>query len=181
VHPQLRSSSILARALVLAAGSALLGLGTAALRPGGLRLSRPAPAASCEAPAVEPSLLAPAEAAQLCASERALIADARSSSDFAGGHIAGAVHLPCDATGALSGPAFQHLEDRSLVLVYGTTTDEAMAVARSIARHLPAAGAPKVYALSGGFSAWERAGLACASGPCEGCAASPEHSSSHGP
>jgi len=162
--------AVATRALAICVAGALLGLGLAALRPSGLQLTH-AGGASCEAGAVEPSLLAPDAAASLCAAERALIADVRTDAEFAAGHIANAVHLPCDTRGDVAGAQLAHLADRSLVLVYGTTTADALAVARSIAARLPAGASAKIYALDGGFAAWEKAGLACASGPCEGCGA----------
>ncbi len=164
---------VAARALALAVLGAALGLGATAARTGGLHLSRPAPVAACEDPAIPPVVVAPAEAARVCAAERALIADARPAAAFAAGHIAGAVHLPCDAGGDAASVALAHLADRTVVLVYGAGTADAVAVARSIAQRRGAAGGPKVYALDGGFQAWERAGLACASGPCDDCAAAP--------
>jgi rhodanese-related sulfurtransferase len=145
-----------------------VGLIGSAVRTGGLPRAHTSQA-SCEAPAVEPSVLAPAEAARICATAGALIADARDDAAFAAGHIAGALHLPCDTRGEIAGGALAHLADRPLVLVYGRDTADALVVARSIAQRLPAAGGPRVYVLEGGFAAWESAGLACASGPCEGC------------
>jgi rhodanese-related sulfurtransferase len=167
------TSSLIFRAAGLLALGATLGLVVGAARPGGLQLVAAPRAASCEAPAAAPTLISPAEAAHVCAVSGALIADARIASDYAAGHIAGAVHLPCNAAGELAGAALAHLEDRALVLVYGASTQEALDVATSIARRLPSGGGPKIYALDGGFAAWEKAGLACASGPCEDCAVAP--------
>jgi 3-mercaptopyruvate sulfurtransferase SseA len=169
VHAVHRHASIVVRALALCATGIAVGLIGSLARTGGLPRAHPGQAA-CEAPAIEPALLSPAAAARICATAGALIADARGDADFAAGHIAGAVHLPC-AAGEVAGGALAHLADRPLVLVYGRDTADALLVARSIAQRLPAAGGPKVYALDGGFSAWESAGLACASGPCEGCGA----------
>ena len=159
---------VLGHAGALAAIGVVLGLSAGALRPGGLQLKAAVHEASCEAPATEPTVLSPAAASHLCAEEGVLIADARPANEYASGHIAAAVHLPCDASGDVAGVALAHLGTRASILVYGTTTAEAVAVARAIARRAPAA---RVAALEGGFAAWERAGLACASGPCEGCAA----------
>jgi rhodanese-related sulfurtransferase len=161
--------AVLGRATAIACVGALVGLGLGALREGGLSLHATARVESCEAPVNEPRVLSPKDASQLCAEEGALIADARPAGEYASGHIAGAVHLPCDASGDVAGAALAHLGARASILVYGTATSDAVAVARAIARRAPAA---KVAALAGGFSAWERAGLACASGPCDSCAAS---------
>ncbi len=166
----IRPLVLLGHAAALALLGAGLGLATAALRPGGLELQPVVHEASCEAPQTEPSVLSPIEASHLCAQEGSLIADARPADDYARGHIAGAVHLPCDASGDVAGAALAHLGTRASILVYGSATADALAVARAIARRAPAA---KVAALEGGFAAWERAGLACASGPCEGCDTAP--------
>jgi rhodanese-related sulfurtransferase len=165
--------SLFIRAAVLAIAGAGLGLAGGAARPGGLKLLAAPRAASCEAPAAAPTLISPAEAARICAVSGALIADARTATDYAAGHIAGAVHLPCNTAGELAGATLAHLESRALVLVYGASTQEALDVATSVARRLPAGAGPKIYALDGGFAAWEKAGLACASGPCEDCAVAP--------
>ena len=157
---------IAGRALVLGVAGAAIGLAIGAARPGGLHLAPHVRAATCEAPAVEPKRITPEDAAKLCAERDVLVADARAASDFAAGHIASAVHLPCDAQGDVAAQALAKLGGHSKVLVYGSSTEEALTVARSIAQRSPIA----VYALEGGFAAWERAGLACASGPCESCA-----------
>lgn len=152
------------RALVLAIAGGVLGILIAKARPGGLDWTPRVHAASCEAPAVEPRRVSPSGAASLCARSDVLIADARPATDFAAGHIAGAVHLPCDASGAVATTALGG--DHGAVLVYGAATDDAINVARTIAQRTSA----QVYALEGGFAAWEKAGLACASGPCDECA-----------
>jgi rhodanese-related sulfurtransferase len=163
--------AVTTRALALGVLGGSLGLVLTTARTGLLR-SR-APQTSCETPAVEPRLLSAADAARICATDRALIADTRSDAEYAAGHIAGALHLACDTRGDVAGAALANLADRSLVLVYGVDTASAITVARSIAQRLPLGVGPTVYALEGGFGAWEKAGLACASGPCEGCAAPP--------
>ncbi|MEO6953443.1 MAG: rhodanese-like domain-containing protein [Polyangia bacterium] len=154
------------RAFVLGLTGAALGLAIAAARPGGLHLAPHPRAASCEAPTVEPKRITPADAAKLCADREVLVADARSASDFTAGHIANAVHLPCDAAGDVAAQALAKLGSHKKVIVYGTSTEDALTVARSIAQRSSIG----VYALEGGFAAWEQAGLACASGPCESCA-----------
>jgi rhodanese-related sulfurtransferase len=157
-------SAVTVRALALAGAGAFLGVALAAARPGGLDLKPRVHAASCEAPVVEPKRLSAADAAKMCARTDLIILDARPAADFAAGHIANAVHLPCDASGDVATSALGR--DHGAVLVYGNSTDEAVAVARTIAQRTIA----QVFALEGGFPAWETAGLACASGPCESCA-----------
>ena len=165
-------STIGARALVLLVGSTLLGGGATVFRLGGL--PRPAPQTeSCQAPHVEPQLIGPAEAAQLCAKDRALVADARTDAEYTAGHVAEAVHLPCDSRNVAAATAISQLAERGHLLVYGSSTEQAVAVARSVAQRV--GDRVKVYALRGGFAAWERAGLACASGPCESCISSEGH------
>ncbi len=164
--------SPLVAAAVLALAGALSGLGLAAVRPGGLALApkaRPEVCAGPGAPHVEVARVHPADAARLCGEARVLIADARPAAEFAKGHVAGAVHLPCSATGEAAGAALGALAGYSSLLVYGATTQEAVQVAEGLAaRARP--GGPRVLALEGGFAAWEQAGLACASGPCDQCA-----------
>ena len=163
------------RALLLGLASAALGLAIAAARPGGLHLAPHAREASCEAPTVEPKRIAPSEAAKLCADRDVLVADARAASDFAAGHVANAVHLPCDAAGEIASQTLGKLGAHKKVIVYGSSTEEALTVARSIAQR----SGLDVYALEGGFAAWEQAGLACASGPCESCAVNRSTPESH--
>lgn len=168
----------LAAALALAAAGVLAGLGLGAVRSGGLQLSakpRPEVCAGPGAPHLEVARVLPAAAARLCGESRVLIADARSAEEFAKGHVAGAVHLPCSASGAAAGAALGALQGYSALLVYGASTAEAAQVAEGLAARVQPGG-PRVLALEGGFAAWEQAGLACASGPCDQCAL-PEASS----
>src|SRR5438552_16036688 len=102
---------LLARALVLVAVGAGLGLGGNALRSDGVAVRGYSPPVSCAAaasagaPAVE--VLPPAEAARLCGEPGVLVADTRPPRRFAAGHVAEAVHLPCaepdtEASGVVS-------------------------------------------------------------------------------
>ena len=160
-------------ALLLALAGAALGLGAGALRAGGLQLSPAARAAACEAPdSAKAALVHVADAARLCAERNVLIADARPAGDYAAGHVAGAVHLPCSASGQVAGAALQLVAGAGTILVYGGTTEEAAQVAQGLLARLPAGAGTQVLALEGGFAAWEKAGLACASGPCDNCAVS---------
>jgi 3-mercaptopyruvate sulfurtransferase SseA len=81
------------------------------------------------------------------------------------GHVAGAVHLPCDAGGKSAVEALAHSRAQTIV-VYGASTDDARPVADSLQRRHPDV---RVALLDGGFAAWSAAGLACASGPCDEC------------
>jgi 3-mercaptopyruvate sulfurtransferase SseA len=79
--------------------------------------------------------------------------------------VAGAIHLPCDASGSVASEAMHKLEGAATVIVYGESTDDARPVAASLHRRLH----NRVSLLKGGFAAWNQAGLACASGPCDEC------------
>jgi len=114
----------------------------------------------------EPPEIEPAAAAALCGRPDVVIADTRPAGRYAEGHIAGAVHLPCDAGGRVAADAFARFEGERTIIVYGQTTDEAVPVAASLRRRYHAA---DVRVLRGGFAGWEGAGLACASGPCDDC------------
>src|SRR5689334_16355637 len=102
----------LARAAALLFAGAAIGLAANALRPGGVRLASWTPPAEChagEATALAvPTEMAPAQAAELCGRADVVVADARPAGKFAEGHVAGAVHLPCDAAGQVAADAMAH-------------------------------------------------------------------------
>jgi rhodanese-related sulfurtransferase len=162
----------LVRAAVLVAVGAVAGVAANAIRPGGLR------AGSFEAPAVcdaaeaagAPLEIAPAEAASLCGRPDVVIADARPAARFAEGHAAGAIHLPCDATGSVAAEALAKLDGAKTVVVYGESTADAQPVAASLRRRSHRHDL-RIAVLSGGFAAWASAGQACASGACDDCEA----------
>lgn len=160
------------RALVLTAGASVLGLAINAVRPGGMRIGAYEAPAACDqaAEAGAPLEVPPEEAAQLCGATDVVIADARPASRFAEGHVAGAIHLPCDATGSLATDALKHLEGKRTVIVYGESTEDAQPVAASLRRRYHAPGV-RIAVLRGGFAGWSQAGRACASGPCDECKA----------
>lgn len=158
------------RAAALAGLAAVAGAALDLLRPdGALRAGAAVPPAMCgELPAVlPPETIAVEQAAALCATGQVLIADARDAARFARGHIAGAVHLPCAASGEVLARVPALLQDTRMVLVYADSTAEALAVADGLRRR----GAPglRVVVLEGGFAAWERSGHACLSGACPAC------------
>lgn len=163
--------STLARAVVLVVAGAALGVASNALRPHGLAVSAYAPPTQCTGVAGQtaPPEMAPAEAAALCGQPDVVIADARPAAAFAEGHVAGAVHLPCDAAGQSAVEALAHFERARTIVVYGAASDDARPVAETLARRHARA---RVAVLAGGFAAWSGAGLACASGPCHECKAS---------
>jgi rhodanese-related sulfurtransferase len=110
--------------------------------------------------------MSPQEASALCGEPSVVIADARPAGAFAEGHVAGAVHLPCDADGQAAVEALTHFGRAQTIVVYGSSTEEARPVADTLQRRHPAV---RVAVLDGGFAAWAKAGLACASGPCAEC------------
>jgi len=156
----------LPRALVLAALGAAIGVAANAARRDGIRPASFAPAATCEGQSPAPALISPAEAASLCGRPDVVIADARTPARFAEGHVAGAVHLPCQGDTQATVLALDRLRGHHTVIVYGDSTGEAQAVAASIVHRQPTL---DVRVLAGGFPAWSQAGQACASGPCESC------------
>jgi rhodanese-related sulfurtransferase len=161
-------ASPLARALILVVGAAGLGLLVNQARPNGVALAAFAPPAACgqDDEKVEPvSEIEPADAIRMCGHPEIVIADTRPANRFAEGHVAGAIHLPCDAAGSVASDAMHHLEGASTVIVYGESTDDARPVAASLRQRTH----HRVAILKGGFQAWNQAGLACASGPCDEC------------
>jgi rhodanese-related sulfurtransferase len=161
--------TIVVRALVLVIAGAVLGFAANAARPHGLKVAAFAPPTECSGGgehAALPALVSPAAASALCGQANVVIADTRSAAAFAEGHVAGAVHLPCDADGKSAVEALAHFSHAQTIVVYGASTDEARPVADSLQRRHPDV---KVALLDGGFAAWSAAGLACASGPCDEC------------
>jgi rhodanese-related sulfurtransferase len=161
--------SILLRAVVLVVAGAALGFAANAARPHGLKVAAFAPPTECNGSgehAPSPALMTPAAASALCGQPNVVIADTRSASAFAEGHVAGAVHLPCDAGGKSAVEALAHFSHAQTIVVYGGSTDEARPVADSLQRRHPDV---HVALIDGGFAAWSSAGLACASGPCDEC------------
>ena len=162
---------LLFRAAALLVGGAGAGLGVNAARPAGVALRGFEPPTACTvaAPTVAPvTELTPREASQLCNAGGVVFADTRPDERFEAGHVAGAVHLPCDATelGAQAAIASLTQARAQTVIVYGDSSDDGRAVAETLRRRGFRA---DLRVLRGGFAAWEREGLACASGPCEDC------------
>ena len=126
------------------------------------------PPASAEPPAVE--VLPPGDVSGLCHEPGALVADARPAAAFAAGHVSGAIHLPCAASGSAARAAVDLLAGHSTLIVYGGDTADALPVAEELRRR---AGRPdlRVVVIEGGFERWSAANLACSSGPCPECGA----------
>ena len=154
------------RAAALCALAGAIGVGANQLRPGGLQWSQFTAPTSCEGAEHPAAEIAPGDAAKLCAQGNVIIADARGEDRFSQGHIAGAVHLPCEGDGRATNAALESLRGATTVLVYGDSTAQAANVAAGILRRAPSL---DVRVLAGGFAAWAGSGLACASGPCDDC------------
>jgi rhodanese-related sulfurtransferase len=161
--------ALLVRVGALVGIGCVLGFALNAVRQDGVRL-RGSLATSCEVEPASPgaAVLAPADAMDLCGDPGVLVADVRSGARFAQGHIAGAIHLPCASSGDVVGRALSLLVDKHTLIAYGDTTQEAAPVAEGLRHRLPRPDI-RVIVLDGGFPAWDKAGLACSSGPCPEC------------
>ncbi len=162
---------LLLRTLALVAGGALAGLAINAGRAAPFSLTGFETPVVCSAGAegqVAPVLqMSAASASAMCANKSVVFADTRSAAEFAEGHVADAIHLPCDASASGADSAIKHLDAARTIIVYGTSTDDGHKVAETLrARGLHG----DLRVLEGGFAAWEKQGLACASGPCKECA-----------
>ncbi|HVR64186.1 MAG TPA: rhodanese-like domain-containing protein [Polyangia bacterium] len=170
--------SLVTRAALLLGGSMALGLVVNTVRPGGVSLRSFAPPVLCTAapggtqPGAAPPVLvvAPADAVRLCGDPDTVIADVRAPAEFAVGHVSGAIHLPCAASGSVADAAAGQLAGRHTLVVYGDDTADAQVVADEMRRRLGRADL-RILVLAGGFPAWSQAGLACSSGPCPDCQA----------
>ncbi len=157
----------------LAAAGVALGLAVNAVNPRGVRLQRPFYAAAesgvtaCVAPGSAVGRVAVPAAALLCNDCTVAFVDARTASDFAEGHVPGAVHLPPaghpDEAGLLAG-----LRGKRTVVVYDDNS--ACQLADSVAHRLSSVGLADVRVLEGGWEAWRGKGEPAASGMCGACA-----------
>lgn len=168
-------TTIAGRALCLLLAGGALGLAVNQARPDGVRFTKFAPPNSCGAGTVAPpaaaapvEVLPPAEAVSLCGDPATLLADARAAEEFAQGHVTGAIHLPCAASGSAASAAVDLLAGRHTLIVYGEGTEDAQPVAEELRRRAGRADL-RVIVIAGGFEAWSQAGLACSSGPCLDC------------
>jgi rhodanese-related sulfurtransferase len=173
--------TLLGRAACLLLAGSALGLAVNSARPDGVRFTKVEAPTTCGAgpgghgvaagpPAAAPvEILAPAAADGACGDAQTLVADVRSSAAFAEGHVTGALHLPCASSVGAAVAAVDLLAGRHTLIVYGERTDDARVVAEELRRR---ANRPdlRVGVIDGGFVAWNRAGLACSSGPCADCA-----------
>lgn len=160
---------VLLRAACLLAFGGVVGLVANAARPAPLALTGFQPQVACAAGAEgrgPPVELATSDASSMCGHDGVFFADARSAERYAEGHIAGAIHLPCDARPSGADGVIEHLGPARTIVVYGDSTEEARTVAETLqSRGLDA----DIRVLRGGFAAWDAEGLACTSGPCRDC------------
>jgi rhodanese-related sulfurtransferase len=166
-------ATIVGRALCLLLAGSALGLAVNAARPDGVRFTKFAPPNSCGAEAASSAgapvgVLRPTDAVALCSDADTLLADVRPPAEFAEGHVTGAIHLPCTSSGTAASAAVDRLAGRHTLIVYGDGTEDARLVAEELRRRAGRADL-RVLVIEGGFAAWNRAGLACSSGPCPEC------------
>jgi 3-mercaptopyruvate sulfurtransferase SseA len=158
------------QSILLCAAGSLLGLAANPLTPHPAPLREPVyaaaeqPGAACRDPSVSIPRISFAEAAPLCIACTATFVDARSASEYAAGHVNGALHL---APGEDPGPLVPKL--RTPVIVYDG--DAACAVADKVAGDLRARGIEDVRVLSGAWPGWLAAGGPGESGACTTCGA----------
>lgn len=160
------------RAAVLVLAGAAVGLGFNGVRGGGVALGKPvysrAEGGLCSAPeAGGDHGVTLDEAVSLRAQPGVAFGDTRAPDEFARGHVANAMHLPCFASAAASASSIAHLGAPKTLILYGA--DDAEPDAHLAAKELLARGFSDVRILRGGFQAWQQAGLPAESGPCEQC------------
>lgn len=161
---------VISRTLVLLVLGSALGFVFNWVRPSGVPLHPVEKVAVCEA--AQPDdlvVMAPDDAAALCEQLGAIVLDVRSEEDYAKGHVADAIHLPC-RDNPLAGDISGLLATANLILIYGESTEDARPVAQSLVQRRY----QNVRILEGGYAAWEAAGQGCVSGPCEDCAGGPQ-------
>jgi rhodanese-related sulfurtransferase len=160
---------LLLRAAGLTLAGAVAGLGANAAHPSGVALGGFEPPTTCSEGATEQATIVELDAhdaSALCGRAGVVFADTRPAAQFEAGHVAGAVHLPCDTRASGAEDAIRRLDRASTVVIYGETGDAALAVAETLRRHGLTG---ELRVLRGGFAAWAGHGLACASGPCPEC------------
>ncbi len=94
----------------------------------------------------------PSEVSRLINHDHAVVIDLRDQSDFNGGHILGAVHVPVRDLKARAEELLAKYPDRPLIMSCRTGSFSGEA-----AKLLRKAGIEKVYQLRGGVSAWQTA------------------------
>jgi rhodanese-related sulfurtransferase len=159
------------RVTLLVAVSVPAGITLNRIHPQGVPFAKYVPPTMCSASQDASAAIAelvPAEAAKLCGAANTLVADVRSAEEFAKGHIAGAVHIPCSGTTADVERVRARLLGKERLVVYGGSDEQSRQVAADLSRRMQRTEL-HVAVILGGWSAWFDAGLACSSGPCDEC------------
>lgn len=162
---------VVVRAALLLLGGSLAGFGVHRLRPTALTLTAFAPPTACHGSEEghQSEFIETDEASSLCGQPDVIFADARPDAQYAEGHVANALHVPCEGPASVAPSVAKRLDASRLVVVYGQTSEEGAVTAEALRRRHPSA---SIRALRGGFPTWEARGFACAAGPCVECMAS---------
>lgn len=148
----------------IAVAGALLGLVINAARPEGISLRAPIETAtdeSCVAPPAQTRIQVD-QALALHRDKKAIFLDVRAADAYAGGHVAEALHLPCQS----KAPAWLGRVTREKTLIlYGSADVDAERVAHAVSSR----GHIDARVLDGGFGAWKTAGGPSESGSCDAC------------
>lgn len=168
-------ASVGLRGVALLAMGVVFGLAFNQLRPQSFAFTAWAPPTTCAAvgeeheTAMRPiEVLVPEQVAALCGVPGVAFADVRDKHEFESGHVVQAHHLPCTASPDAAKLTVDVLAATNTVVVYGEATEDAARVADSL-REKAARPDLRIIVLSGGFKAWNEAGLACTSGACDAC------------
>jgi 3-mercaptopyruvate sulfurtransferase SseA len=166
--------SLVLRAAALCLSGALVGIGANALTPHPAPLGKSVfataeqPGAACADPQASVARISVQEAKPLCLACKAVFVDARSSQEYAAGHVTGAVHL---APGEPPGMLLEKLRAAPAVIVYDRDRD--CAAADRVATRLQAEGVRDVRVLTGAWPEWLAGGGPGESGSCSLCTAAP--------
>ncbi len=159
------------RAAMLVAAGAVVGLIVNGARAHGVALAvairSSAEGGACTAPKTDDTLVSLAEAAALRGQAGVVFGDTRPSDEYAHGHVAAAIHLPCFASAQASASPLALAGGARTLILYGA--DDSQSEARLAAEELARRGFKDVRILAGGFRAWQQAGLPAESGPCDQC------------
>jgi rhodanese-related sulfurtransferase len=148
---------VLLRALILVVGSIIVGLIVNAVSPRGIPYLRPPRVAL--APEQRVSL---AEAQELWNSGAAFFLDARAAADYAAGHIAHAYNLSAEEFDRMFTTLGGTVLPDATVIVY--CDGEECDLSEEVAERLRAVGYTNVRVLVNGWTVWQQAGLAVATG-----------------
>jgi len=122
------------------------------------------PGAVCEDPNASIARISVEQAKPLCISCNATFIDARSSEEYAAGHVTGALHL---ALGEAIDPLLPALRNAPMVIVYDR--DRECSAANQVAAQVLARGVRDVRVLTGAWPEWLARGGPGESGSCGLC------------